>query len=43
MPEVKRDGAGRIAAASRLDDPMMAVAMARALQPLLELAGARAG
>jgi chorismate mutase len=43
VPAVKRDGADRIAAASRLDDPVMAVAMARALQPLLELAGARAG
>ena len=42
VPEVKRGAAQRIAAASRLDDPMMAVAMARALEPLLELAGAGA-
>nr|WP_294553922.1 gamma subclass chorismate mutase AroQ [uncultured Rhodopila sp.] len=42
MPQVRQGGAEQIAAASRLDDPMMAVAVARALQPLLELAGARA-
>ncbi len=42
MPELQRGGAEQIAAASRLDDPVMAVAVARALQPLLELAGARA-
>jgi chorismate mutase len=42
VPELRRGGAEQIAAASRLDDPVMAVAMARALQPLLELAGARA-
>ena len=42
MPQLQRGGVEQIAVASRLDDPVMAVAMARALQPLLELAGARA-
>jgi hypothetical protein len=42
MPQLRRGGVEQIAVASRLDDPVMAVAMARALQPLLELAGARA-
>jgi chorismate mutase len=42
MPELRRGGVEQIAVASRLDDPVMAVAVARALQPLLELAGTRA-
>jgi chorismate mutase len=42
VPRLRRGGAEQIAAASQQDDPVMAVAMARALQPLLELAGARA-
>jgi chorismate mutase len=42
MPQLRRGGVEQIAVASRVDDPVMAVAMARALQPLLELAGARA-
>ncbi len=41
IPELRRDGTEQIAAASQLDDPVMAVAMARAIQPLLELADAR--
>lgn len=42
VPDVKRGDSERIASASALADPVMAVAMARALQPLLALAGARA-
>jgi chorismate mutase len=42
VPQLPHGGVVQVAAASRLDDPIMAVAMARALQPLLELAGARA-
>lgn len=41
-PALRHGGAEQIAPASRLDDPVMAVAMARALLPLLEQAGARA-
>lgn len=42
-PELKRGEAERVAAASRLEDATMALAMTRALQPLLELCGAKAG
>nr|WP_294529648.1 gamma subclass chorismate mutase AroQ [uncultured Rhodopila sp.] len=42
MPQLQRGGVEPIAAASRLDDPVMAMAVARALQSLLELAGVRA-
>lgn len=41
-PNLKREEAERVAAASRLEDATMRLAMTRALQPLLELCGAKA-
>ena len=41
-PALKRDDAERIVEATRLPDEVMALAMTRALQPLLELCGVRA-
>jgi chorismate mutase len=40
---LKRDDAERITEAARLPDEVMGLAMTRALQPLLELCGVRAG
>jgi chorismate mutase len=42
-PTLKRDDADRIVEAGRLPDEVMALAMTRALQPLLELCGVKAG
>jgi len=41
-PALKRDDAERIVEAARLPDDVMALAMTRALQPLLELCGVKA-
>jgi chorismate mutase-like protein len=41
-PALKRDDAERIVEAGRLPDEVMALAMTRALQPLLELCGVKA-
>jgi chorismate mutase len=41
-PALKRDDADRIVEAARLPDEVMALAMTRALQPLLELCGVKA-
>jgi chorismate mutase-like protein len=41
-PALKRDDAERIVEAARLPDAVMALAMTRALQPLLELCGVKA-
>jgi chorismate mutase len=41
-PALKRDDAERIVEAARLPDEVMALAMTRALQPLLELCGVKA-
>jgi chorismate mutase len=42
-PTLKRDDAERIVEAGRLPDEVMALAMMRAVQPLLELCGVKAG
>ncbi|HXW27799.1 MAG TPA: gamma subclass chorismate mutase AroQ [Xanthobacteraceae bacterium] len=42
-PALKREDAERILEAGRLSDEVMALAMTRALQPLLELCGVKAG
>jgi chorismate mutase len=42
-PALKRDDAERIVEAGRLPDEVMTLAMMRALQPLLELCGVKAG
>lgn len=41
-PTLERPDADRIVAAARLPDPVMALAMTRALQPVIELCGVRA-